>query len=306
MAVEFGVHLGLNTVGDPAPDRLAYYRQCLAVGDGALKALWLSDHLQKDEAPVLEAWTTLSYLAALAPSYRVGTMVLGQSYRNPALLAKMAATLQTLTGGRFVLGIGAGWQEDEYLAYDYPFPRAGVRIEQLGEAIDLIRTMWTSAPATYQGNYYTVRDAYCEPRPSPPPPVLIGGQGPKLMLLAAAKANAWTWDGPLEIFQAPHRRLVESCEQTGRPISEIKLIAEFDAYFPADSADFPAPRWSGYLDFMTSPLGPTPAEARAEIMRLGEIGVEEFCVYFYDLRTLHRFVDEVVPQFSYSSTEARL
>jgi alkanesulfonate monooxygenase SsuD/methylene tetrahydromethanopterin reductase-like flavin-dependent oxidoreductase (luciferase family) len=305
MAVEFGIHLGLNTVGDPAPDRLAYYRGCLAVGEDALKALWLSDHLQKGEAPVLEAWTTLSYVAALAPSYRVGNMVLGQSYRNPALLAKMAATLQILTAGRFVLGIGAGWQEDEYLAYGYPFPRAGERIEQLSEAVDLIRTMWTRAPANYQGKHYVVRDAHCEPRPDPPPQVLIGGQGPKLMRLAAAKADAWTWDGPLEIFHAPHRRLVDGCQQIGRPISEIKLIAEFDAYFPADRADFPAPRWSGYLDFMTSPLGPTPAQARAEIMRLVEIGVEEFCVYFYDLRTLHRFVDEVVPQFSYSAIEAR-
>jgi len=92
VAVEFGIHLGLNTVGDPAPDRLAYYRRCLEIGDAALKALWVSDHLQKGDAPVFEAWTTLSNVAALAPSYRVGNMVLGQSYRNPALLPKMAAT----------------------------------------------------------------------------------------------------------------------------------------------------------------------------------------------------------------------
>src|SRR5689334_20739441 len=241
MAVEFGVHLGLNTVGDPAPDRLAYYRQCLAVGDGALKALWLSDHLQKDEAPVLEAWTTLSYIAALAPSYRVGTMVLGQSYRNPALLAKMAATLQSLTEGRLVLGIGAGWQEDEYVAYDYSFPRAGERIEQLSEAVDLIRTMWSRAPANYQGKYYAVRDAFCEPRPDPPPPIVIGGQGAKVMRVVAAKADAWVWDGPLEMYLPPYQRLVDGCRQTGRPLSEIKLIAEFDAYFPADYADFPEP-----------------------------------------------------------------
>ena len=298
MAIEFGIHLGVNTVGDPAPDRLAYYRRCLEAGDDALKALWLSDHLQKDDAPVFEAWTTLSYLAALAPSFRIGTMVLGQSYRNPALLAKMAATLQNLTAGRFVLGIGAGWQEDEYLAYDYPFPRAGERIEQLSEAVDLIRTMWTNAPASYQGKHYAARDAYCEPRPDPPPPVLIGGQGPKLMRVAAAKADAWTWDGPLEIYLPPYQRLLDSCEQIGRPLSEIKLIAEFDAYLPADRADFPEPQWSGYLDFMVSPLGPTPAHARAELMRLVDIGVEEFCIYFYDLITVQRFVDEVIPQFS--------
>jgi alkanesulfonate monooxygenase SsuD/methylene tetrahydromethanopterin reductase-like flavin-dependent oxidoreductase (luciferase family) len=298
MGIEFGIHLASNSAGDPHADRLGYYRQCVELGDGAFTALWLSDHLQHGDAPVFEAWTTLSYVAALAPSYRVGNMVLGQSYRNPALLGKMAATLQTLTGGRFVLGIGAGWQEDEYQSYNFPFPSAGERIEQLSEAIDLIRTMWTSAPASYQGNHYAVRDAYCEPRPSPPPPILIGGQGPKLMRVAAAKADAWVWDGPLEMYQVPYQRLVNNCEQIGRPLSEIKLVAEFDAYFPVDLTDFPEPQWSGYLDFMTSPLGPAPADARDEITRLTDIGVEEFCIYFYDLVSLRRFADEVIPQFA--------
>src|SRR5690242_18539104 len=104
MTVEFGIHLARNQFGEPVPDRLAYYLECLELGEGALTALWLSDHLQHGEAELYEAWTTLSYVAALAPSYRVGTMVLGQNYRNPALLAKMGATLQALTRGRFVLG----------------------------------------------------------------------------------------------------------------------------------------------------------------------------------------------------------
>jgi alkanesulfonate monooxygenase SsuD/methylene tetrahydromethanopterin reductase-like flavin-dependent oxidoreductase (luciferase family) len=298
MTVDFGIHLGVNSVGDPAQDRLAYYRQCLEAGNGALKALWLSDHLQKDDLAVFEGWTTLTYIAALAPTYRVGNMVLGQSYRNPALLAKMAATLQALTGGRLVLGIGAGWQEDEYLAYDYPFPRASERIEQLAEAVDVIRTMWTSAPANYAGKHYAVRDAYCEPQPHPPPPILIGGQGPKLIHVAAEKADAWSWDGPLEMFAPPYERLVHSCEQLGRPVSDIKLVAGFEAYFPDDRADFPEPQWSGYLDFMVTPLGPSPTDARRELSRLVEFGVQEFSVYFYDLHTLHRFVDEVVPHFS--------
>ncbi len=93
MAPEFGVHLGPNQVGEPERDALAYYRQLLTIGEGALSAMWVSDHLQKDDAAVAEAWTSLTYLAALAPSYRVGHLVLSQSYRNPALLAKMSATL---------------------------------------------------------------------------------------------------------------------------------------------------------------------------------------------------------------------
>lgn len=297
VTVEFGIHLALNQAGAPAPNRLAYYRQCLEIGEEALKALWVSDHLQNGDDDLLEAWTTIAYLAASAPSYRVGTMVLGQGYRNPALLAKMAATLQMLTDGKLVLGIGAGWQEDEYHAYGYPFPTARQRIEQLAEAIDVIRTMWTNAPASYAGRYYTVRDAYCLPHPVPAPPILIGGQGPKLIRVAAEKADAWVWDAPLEMYQAPYQRLVRSCGEIGRNLSEIKLVAEFEVYFPADSADFPAPYWSGYEDFMTAPFGPTPADALGQIDPLVELGVSEFCVAFWDLDTLRRFVHEVVPNF---------
>jgi alkanesulfonate monooxygenase SsuD/methylene tetrahydromethanopterin reductase-like flavin-dependent oxidoreductase (luciferase family) len=188
----FGVHLGMPCVGDQSLDRLTYYERLLAAGEGALSALWVSDHLQNDDADVLEGWTTLTYLGARAPSYRVGHLVLSQSYRNPALLAKMAATLQTLTGGRFVLGLGAGWQEDEYRAYDFPFPSARVRIEQLGETIDLMRAMWTDSPATYAGAHYRVTDAYCEPRPEPIPPILIGGQGPRLMRGTGTRRSSCT------------------------------------------------------------------------------------------------------------------
>jgi alkanesulfonate monooxygenase SsuD/methylene tetrahydromethanopterin reductase-like flavin-dependent oxidoreductase (luciferase family) len=166
--MDFGIHLAAPSAGRLPSDRLDYYLETLREGEGAFVAAWFSDHLQKAD-PVLEGWTTLTYLAALAPTYRFGNMVLGQGYRNPALLAKMAATLQVLSGGRFVLGIGAGWQEDEYLAYDYPFPSAGTRIEQLGEAIDIIRALWTTDPTTYEGKHYRVHAAHCQPQPDPDP-----------------------------------------------------------------------------------------------------------------------------------------
>ncbi|MFN2562706.1 MAG: LLM class flavin-dependent oxidoreductase [Jatrophihabitans sp.] len=295
MRLDFGVHLGLNQVGDPAPDRLAYYEQLLAIGEGALSALWVSDHLQKDDAPVLEAWTTLTYLAALAPSFRVGHLVLSQSYRNPALLAKMAATLQMLTGGRFVLGLGAGWQADEYHAYGFPFPSAGERIAQLGEAIDLIRAMWSGSPASYAGRHYRVEGAHCEPRPEPHPPILVGGQGQKVMRMVAEKADAWHWDGPIEIYRPPYDRLAAHCETIGRDISKIKLLAGIEVYFPADSADFPQPYWSGYENFMTTPFGPTPADAIAMMQPMIELGVTEFTVIFWDSQSARSFVDKVIP-----------
>lgn len=298
MSPEFGVHLGLNQVGSPAPDRLAYFQQLLRIGEGALSAMWVSDHLQKKDAAVAEGWTTLTYLAALEPSYRVGHLVLSQSYRNPALLAKMSATLQMLTGGRFVLGLGAGWQEDEYRAYDFPFPSAGERIEQLGEAIDVIRALWSESPARYEGRHYRVEQAYCEPRPDPRPPILIGGQGHKVMRVVAEKADAWHWDGPIELYQPPYDRLTAHCDTIGRDISEIRLLAGIEVYFPRDAADFPRPYWSGYENFMTTPFGPTPADAIAMMQPLIELGVTEFTVNFWDADSARSFVDNVITAFS--------
>lgn len=140
--VEYGIQLAAPSApGEPMADRLEYYRELLRRGEGAYTSAWISDHLMKDDQAMLEAWTTLTYVAAEFPSYTFGNLVLSQSYRNPALLAKMAATFDYLSRGRLILGIGAGWQADEYAAYDFPFPSAGTRIEQLSEAIDVIRAM---------------------------------------------------------------------------------------------------------------------------------------------------------------------
>src|SRR5206468_10686043 len=111
------------------------------------------DHLQFGDRPTAEGWTALTYLAATFPRFRYGHLVLSQSYRNPALLAKMSATLHELTGGRFILGIGAGWHDEEYRAYGYEYPGGGVRVAQLAEAIEVIRALWTQAPATHHGTY---------------------------------------------------------------------------------------------------------------------------------------------------------
>src|SRR5438477_13015772 len=133
------------------------------------------------DRPVREGWTLLTYLAGAFPRFRYGHLVLAQSYRNPALLAKMAATLQHLSDGRFILGLGAGWHEEEYRSYGYPYPSGGTRVAQLAEAIELIRAMWTDSPASYRGVHYQIESAYCEPRPDPPIPILVGTNGPKAL-----------------------------------------------------------------------------------------------------------------------------
>ena len=122
---------------------------------------------------------------------RFGNAVLCQSFRNPALLAKMAATLQFMSGGRFILGLGAGWHEEEYQAYGYEFPSAPVRVEQLEEAIQIIQIMWREETATFQGRHYQVAEARCEPRPDPIPPIMVGAFKPKMLRLAAKYADWW-------------------------------------------------------------------------------------------------------------------
>jgi alkanesulfonate monooxygenase SsuD/methylene tetrahydromethanopterin reductase-like flavin-dependent oxidoreductase (luciferase family) len=307
--IEFGVILAAPSADDePMADRLDWYRELLRLGEGSLRSAWLPDHLMKGDGEMLEAWTTLTYLAAEFPSYSFGHTVLCQSYRNPALLAKMAATLDYLTRGRFVMGIGAGWQADEYLAYDYEYPSAGVRVEQLAEAIDVLRAMWTQSPATYAGRHYAVHDAYCVPQPTKPIPILVGGRKPKFMRVAAEKADIWQWDGPIERYRPPYDLLVANCAELGRPLSEVRLSTSGEVYLPADSAAFPAPS-SSFIDAAQDPsgayageldwvLGPTPEDAARQLQPMIDLGVTHFTMYFWDRASLRRFVEEVMPRFS--------
>jgi alkanesulfonate monooxygenase SsuD/methylene tetrahydromethanopterin reductase-like flavin-dependent oxidoreductase (luciferase family) len=143
MTVDFGLAL---TERQPRGDQNAWMDNLdiiLPQLQGHFKSLWMTDHLFWNDYYVFEAWTVLSYLVARWPQFQVGPMVMGQNYRNPALLAKMGATLQVLSQGRFIMGIGAGWKEDEYKAYNYPFPPVGSRVDQLGDSLEIIRRLWT-------------------------------------------------------------------------------------------------------------------------------------------------------------------
>ncbi len=180
------------------------------------------DSLSKD-TDILECWTTISYLAAAFPKLGFGAIVLSQSYRNPALVAKMGATLQLLTQGRFVMGLGTGWYEDDYDAYGYEFPsKPSDRIAQLEETIQIVRSMWTVSPATFQGNFYHINSAFCEPRPNPMPPILIGGGGEKLMLRLVAKyADWWNYCDTAESYAHKLDILRAHCEAIGRDFNQI-------------------------------------------------------------------------------------
>lgn len=186
--------------------------------------VWLEDHLQWGNRPLIECWTTMTYLMAKYPDLKFGNIVMGQSYRPPALTAKMASVLQAMSGGRVILGLGAGWKEDEYRAYGYAYPSAKVRIEQLDDACAIIKAMFTQSPASYQGKHYHIENAYCEPRPDPMIPLLIGGAGEKLTLRVVAKYADW-WNMNFctaEEMAQKQQALREHCAAIGRNYDEIK------------------------------------------------------------------------------------
>ncbi len=178
------------------------YREMLSVAREAertgLRAVWLSDHLflnrDSGSTSCLEAWTALAALARDTATIRLGTMVACQSYRNPALLAKIAAGVDHLSDGRLEFGIGAGWKELEYKAYGYDFPPPATRVDQLVETLEICTRMWTEERATFAGTHYRIEDALCAPKPVQRPlPIWIGGRRPRILRIAAKWAHAFNW-----------------------------------------------------------------------------------------------------------------
>jgi alkanesulfonate monooxygenase SsuD/methylene tetrahydromethanopterin reductase-like flavin-dependent oxidoreductase (luciferase family) len=218
MAVPVGLNVWSRLVGTTFPylDRTA----------APFASLWFPDHVQYAGHPVAEGWSLLAWAMARYPDKRCGHEVLCNSFRNPAHVAKMAATVQALSGGRFVLGIGAGWNEEEYRAYGWPFPPAKVRIAQLAEAIELIRVMWTRAPAQYKGEHYQIDGAYCEPRPEPLPAIMVGGHGERHLLRVVARHADW-WNYPfrdLATYAQKQEALKAHCREVGRDYDAIEQV----------------------------------------------------------------------------------
>lgn len=162
-----------------------------------LESFWVSDHFFGGEGfpdrDCLEAWTLLAALARDTKTVRLGCLVTAAQYRNPALLAKIVAGVDQMSGGRIEFGIGAGWKENEYKAYGYEYPDAGRRVTQMNEAIQICALLWTKERATFNGTEYSVVDAMCAPKPKqrPHPPIWIGGRGPRVMRSAARYADGF-------------------------------------------------------------------------------------------------------------------
>jgi alkanesulfonate monooxygenase SsuD/methylene tetrahydromethanopterin reductase-like flavin-dependent oxidoreductase (luciferase family) len=291
--VDFGLMLRHNDPGHSLHELLRYNQSCIEALSPAFTTLWLEDHMQVAAVDALESLSTLSYLAAAYPQFTVGTLVLSQSYRNPALLAKMLANLQHLTAGRVIFGIGAGWKEDEYHSYGYPFPPLKTRMEQLEEAVQLMRAMWSQQPATFAGKHYSIYEAYCAPLPSPAIPILIGGGGEQRTLaLVARYADWWNFNSvPVAEYARKVAILKQHCERVGREFAEIKLTYLCTL---STSEDPTQVQRNPSKHFIAG----NAAEVTRELERFQAVGVTHFMFRIPTLATLEHFVTHVAPHFA--------
>lgn len=203
---------------------------------------WYADHFMPNaedtSAPWPEAWTTLSAIAALVPRLRIGTLVTGNTYRHPAVLAKMAATLDHISQGRVVLGLGAGWQENEHQQYGLDFFDVPERLARLDEACQLINALYRNTKANFNGRFYQLRDASLEPKPVQQPlPIMVGGGGEKVTLrITAAHAHEWNVWGTVDTLKHKMTVLDEHCATLGRNPKEIARSAVALLFMSEDRA----------------------------------------------------------------------
>lgn len=269
--------------------------------------LWLADHFMPNaedtSAPWPEAWTTLAALAAVIPRLRLGTLVTGNTYRHPAVLAKMAATVDHISGGRVVLGLGSGWQENEHEKYGIPFHTIGNRLERLEEACQVIKSLFNEPSTNFSGKFYELHDAPLEPKPVQSPlPLLIGGGGEKVTLrITAQYADEWNVWGNVAELKHKMTILDQHCEKLGRDPADIHRTAVAMIFLTDDdkfaakmnaSSDRP-PRIAGNVSQLQDIIG-----------AYKEIGVDEFIVPDFSLgmdlneqkmQVLDTFINEIAP-----------
>ena len=287
--------------------------RALLVESCGYNGLWLTDHFFASGLPdldYLEGWTTLSALAEASERLRIGLMVTCQSFRNPALLAKMAATVDRISGGRLELGIGAGWMEEEYRAYGWSFPSIKQRLAQLGEALEIITGMYADATFSFEGEHYRVCEAPCAPKPLQNPlPITVGGAGEKVLLKLVAQ-YASRWNCPMTNAHEVSRLidvLRNHCRSVGRNSDEIVVSEQLPIIIGRDDEHLHEKRAmakmmiGSWVDIKKMALLGTPDQITAGLRAKIDRGVTDFAIVFGDLGlpdSLELFAEKVIPAFN--------
>lgn len=288
----------------------ALREKALLIEDLGFDCLWLVDHFWAGGMPdvdFLEGWTALAALSEATTKLRLGLMVTCNSYRNPALLAKMVSTVDRISGGRIELGMGAGWMDVEYRAYGYDFPPIRTRLAQLEEGLEIVTRMLRDPRATYKGTFYRVEEAPNQPKPlQSQVPITIGGAGEKILLELVARF-AQRWNCPMNSAHEIERLrevLASHCARIGRNPHEIVVSAQTMMVLGADEQAF-----EGKLEMARALLGHfadidkvavagTPARVIAQLRAKMASGISDFALLFGDLampETLELFAREVIP-----------
>lgn len=243
MFVPQGWRMDLAGIPDPVEKFETMVRCAQEAEQAGFDAVWLYDHFHPVPSPehesVFECWTSMAALARETHTIRLGQLVTCSLYRPPSLLAKMASCVDVMSRGRLILGLGAGWYEEEFRAYGYEFPETPERLRMLREAVEVVKAMWGPGDATFEGRYYQVRGAINEPKPvqQPHPPIWIGGGGEKVTLkLVAQYGDACNLGGDVETVRHKLGVLRAHCENVGRDYDSILKTIELYAIF-GDAAE---------------------------------------------------------------------
>ncbi len=272
-------------------DTLALCRHAEASGwDG----VWYADHFMPNaedvSGPTNECFTTLAGLAAAVPRVRIGSLVAGNTYRHPAVLAKMAAGIDNISGGRMVLGLGAGWQENEHAAYGIPFHTVGGRLRRLEEACQVVRGLFDHARLSFEGRYYRLDGAPLAPKPIQQPlPLLVGGGGEQMTLRIAARyANEWNVWGTPQLLRQKMAVLDRHCEEAGRDPRDIQRSAVALLVLTNDQAVIERTRATG-----RPVIAGSVAEVQDTLGEYAEAGVNEVIIPDFNLGSGARRIEHL-------------
>lgn len=292
---------------------------------GPWTSIWVYDHFHTVPAPTdqatHEAWTLMAALAAATDRVRLGQMCTCMAYRNPAYLAKVAATTDVISGGRVEMGIGGGWYEHEWRAYGYGFPRAGERLAMLDEGVEIMRQAWTTGRASLDGNHYQVDGAICRPLPLQDGgiPLWIAGGGEKKTLRIAARYAQYTnFFGDLETFRHKSEVLAQHCRDLGTDFDAITRSSNHNTVIGESQAEVDdqlaqladrlgshasAERVETHLRaYRNSAAVGTPEQVAEGLAALRDAGMTYAICYFpqaaYDLTSIKLFEERVIPELT--------